>query len=595
MVKNIWKALRVSLLALLTILMLAIVPTFKVSAAPLSAEDVAAIASATTVYITYYDESNDPDTTAAYIRELHEQFEQGKGNYEHSGSGVIIAKKENAIETKEGRGGTEKNYTYYVLTNFHVVKDTDRLLFGIRTYDRKVHAFNLTKPQDPEPDLLTTLIQPFGQYESDGKTLKELDLSLIQFTSSNEYPVAAVPPQTSMPKVGEQLLASGWPIPKDPEKKPGRIRRSSVGKVVDVKLSVASGEEGGYTVTYDPEPKQPRVARGMSGGPVFNMQGEVVGIHGQSYPAIEEKDYAESTGGGRAINIRDFLNKDFSNKKELTFQQSPVAQSLIELGKKNLTSADNMSQQEFNQELNVDTSSIFKDDGRPTKEVFEAMNTLNTLCGVLSAYPDGTLRPNAPLIRGAGVVALNACIDQITTAPPATKEELDSLKQRIKSVEQQIAALKQSNQVSRLALAVANQSFVCNQDSSAPATLANTANGSRTMIRWASQYFTSSGYDPKLRCQQVSARMEKLRQERKLQFITSGVLNQQPVVCAALTQQDAKERRCTGGLILTLEKGDDSRAIVKQLEDAMASNSTLVKQLKLPVNKGYADLREFLD
>jgi hypothetical protein len=580
------------------------VPTSEVSAAPLSDEDVNAIARVTTVYIAPYDEvpeseekpTNEDKETARRRREeatlvqLDNDLDAREKEFYDAGSGVIIARKENVLKTNEGTGGIEKNYTYYVLTNYHVVKDTDNKLFGIRTYDRRLHSFNLgNRPK--EPNLNTYFIETFGHYLPQGE-MEGLDLSLIQFTSSQDYQIAAMPPQGSDPiKPGERLIISGWPTPINPLDV-GRVRRSSMSQVIQLDPNEVKKTTGGYNVQYNPvTEKDFKVAVGMSGGPVFNMKGELVGIHGASYPSVKETpEYLkQSTNGGFAINIQDFRKN--VKQKDLTFQSSPVAPNLIALGKKNPESADQMKKDEK------------ANDPRPEEPDLKAVKDLNDKCGALGKYSDGTLRPDASMVRAAGAVALNTCIDQVTIAPIASKEDLDALKQRLQIIQQQLDATKLPDSTSKpssttdspIALAVANQTFVCNQDPSAPATLANTANGSRTMIRWASQYFTSSGYDPKLRCQQVSARMEKLRQERKLQFITSGVMNQQPVVCAALTQQDAKERRCTGGLILTLEKGDDSRAVVKQLEDAMASNSTLVKQLKLPAHKGYADLREFLD
>lgn len=72
-------------------------------------------------------------------------------------------------------------------------------------------------------------------------------------------------------------------------------------------------------------------------------------------------------------------------------------------------------------------------------------------------------------------------------------------------------------------------------------------------IIWRSQNFTSSGYDPATRCQQVSGRLEGYRRDRVLNKITVGIMNRQRVICTA----SPTNGRCAG-LIYTLRPGTDA-------------------------------------
>lgn len=147
------------------------------------------------------------------------------------GSGVLIAKDQN---------------TYYVLTANHVVKDDDE--YAILTSDKKAHDVDYSKI----------------------RRLPGTDLAVIEFTSEEDYKVANLANSDNITE-GQTVFISGWPNPGTSIKK--RIRQFTSG---EVSARPDEALEGGYQIVYT------NVTRaGMSGAPVFDTSGRVIGIHGQ--------------------------------------------------------------------------------------------------------------------------------------------------------------------------------------------------------------------------------------------------------------------------------------------------------------------------
>ncbi|ABM79592.1 COP23 domain-containing protein [Prochlorococcus marinus] len=106
-------------------------------------------------------------------------------------------------------------------------------------------------------------------------------------------------------------------------------------------------------------------------------------------------------------------------------------------------------------------------------------------------------------------------------------------------------------------------SFYCGQASGAPATLAKTASGkSVPVIRWTSSTFNSAGWDQSKRCQVVSARFEQYRKQGSLQYLTTGRMNGQAVICTATSKGGACE-----GLLYTLKPGQNPTKTLADLLD----------------------------
>jgi len=154
--------------------------------------------------------------------------------------------------------------TYYVATNLHVVAARGSE-YGVRTYDGEVYFV-------PYKNIYT-----FGKQDENTNRIEGFDLAIIQFESQKNYPIAKV--NLGAGSVGEPVFVSGWPDPED--KSPRRDYRFSQGKVTSI-LTVPD-PDGGYGLYYSAATR-----RGMSGGPVFNTYGEVVGIHGRGGTATKQ-------------------------------------------------------------------------------------------------------------------------------------------------------------------------------------------------------------------------------------------------------------------------------------------------------------------
>lgn len=167
---------------------------------------------------------------------------------QNPGSGIIIAKQGN---------------TYTVLTAKHVLATEDT--YQIVTPEGTVYPLN------------------YNQVTK----LPNLDLALAQFTSSENYPVAVMGNSDTTTE-GTGVYISGWPHP-------GEAITQRIFQITSGKLSgrAMGAADEGYELVYT------NVTRsGMSGGPVFDETGVLIGIHGR---AEGEPIYNPETGDTVAV------------------------------------------------------------------------------------------------------------------------------------------------------------------------------------------------------------------------------------------------------------------------------------------------------
>ncbi|QYO62241.1 trypsin-like peptidase domain-containing protein [Leptolyngbya sp. 7M] len=149
-----------------------------------------------------------------------------------SGSGVIIR--------KEGR-------VYTVLTNQHVLEPGAP--YQVQTADGQAHTAELVT----------------------GVNFGENDLALLQFSSDANYTVASLANLSTI-TVGDAIFAAGFPSEAESGQSAGFVFRT--GGQISFELE-EQPLKGGYRIGYTSE-----IEKGMSGGPVLNRQGEVIGING---------------------------------------------------------------------------------------------------------------------------------------------------------------------------------------------------------------------------------------------------------------------------------------------------------------------------
>ncbi|WP_211942242.1 GUN4 domain-containing protein [Cylindrospermopsis raciborskii] len=164
------------------------------------------------------------------------------------GSGVIINKNGN---------------TYTVLTNSHVFQYKGA--FEIITYDgRKYQSNNVTE-------------------------IPNLDLATLQFNSDQEYQVVALGDSNTV-TIGQEVYISGFPSKQD-----FTFRFDGISRILK------KPRDGGYSLVY-----RIGALKGMSGGPILDENGKLVGIHGLTH--------SQSLGDGRGtpeeygIPLQTFLN-----------------------------------------------------------------------------------------------------------------------------------------------------------------------------------------------------------------------------------------------------------------------------------------------
>jgi hypothetical protein len=140
------------------------------------------------------------------------------------------------------------NYT--VITNSHVLHEGSNHL--VQTYDNKVHKAVIRK----------------------NTRLEGYDLALLEFESNADYLVGLLG-KGKILEVGEVVFAAGFPITVDTQRNNGFY--FSVGQISFVADKIL---EGGYQIGYTN-----KIIKGMSGGPVLNTKGKVVGVNGiYAYP-----------------------------------------------------------------------------------------------------------------------------------------------------------------------------------------------------------------------------------------------------------------------------------------------------------------------
>ncbi|MGK7904454.1 MAG: COP23 domain-containing protein [Hormoscilla sp.] len=109
-------------------------------------------------------------------------------------------------------------------------------------------------------------------------------------------------------------------------------------------------------------------------------------------------------------------------------------------------------------------------------------------------------------------------------------------------------------------------SYYCGRDiDGVPATIAKTRRGNIPLIRWKTEYFSSSGWTPSRRCQEVSMRFENYNQQGKLAYITTGEEDGYPIICVAEQKDGPCINKDSGELLLTLRKDDNPNTILVKL------------------------------
>ncbi|RCJ32589.1 hypothetical protein A6769_27320 [Nostoc punctiforme NIES-2108] len=149
---------------------------------------------------------------------------------DNGGSGTLIAK---------------RGQVYVVLTNRHILKAGEN--YRIETPDGRIHIAEVAK----------------------NVNFAQKDLGLLLFRANADYNVASIPTASSN-TVNEEVFAAGFPFD-------SQQLAFTTGKI---SLLSEKAFQGGYQIAYTNN-----IQKGMSGGPILNSRGEVIGINGMlTYP-----------------------------------------------------------------------------------------------------------------------------------------------------------------------------------------------------------------------------------------------------------------------------------------------------------------------
>lgn len=192
------------------------------------------------------------------------------------------------INPEKGGGGSgvifnREGNNYSVLTCIHVINDKkrpgfDRPGLSVRANDGKIYPL--------------TSIKRLG-------TIETSDLAIVTFTSSIEYPTVNLA-NSDQAVIGSQIFVIGYPGIG------GRLNvdRGAMfvsGFVTSRQVKGSRGFEP-YTLRYNAP-----TWGGMSGGPVFDVDGRVIGIHGLGLKEQVASGKPEKTGINAAVPINLFL------------------------------------------------------------------------------------------------------------------------------------------------------------------------------------------------------------------------------------------------------------------------------------------------
>lgn len=174
--------------------------------------------------------------------------------------------------------------TYTVLTNHHVIDGKGS--YRVQTRDKNIHQVNSNQ------------IKP----------LPGVDLAVLEFTSSQKYTVATVGNSDAV-KEGATVYVSGAPVGLQ------GIEKDTVlvpkGEIVGRNSQAEEGYSWIYSNTTHP---------GMSGGPVLDENGRLIGIHGRG----ARDNNNQKAGLNLGIPIKIFTASTVGSSLGLITQNTPI-------------------------------------------------------------------------------------------------------------------------------------------------------------------------------------------------------------------------------------------------------------------------------
>jgi tetratricopeptide (TPR) repeat protein len=172
---------------------------------------------------------------------------------------------------------SRQGQTYFVLTAAHVVATAD------------------------EYDVITPDGQKYKVNYAQVKKLPGVDLAVVPFTSARNYQLAKLG-NSSQVQRGMPTFVAGWPTGGNAITNPTLLFQQGI---VSANSQVTQADGYGLIYTNNTLP-------GMSGGPVLNSQGEVIGVHGKGETersqATQNSNVVLKVGYNLGVPINTFVN-----------------------------------------------------------------------------------------------------------------------------------------------------------------------------------------------------------------------------------------------------------------------------------------------
>jgi Circadian oscillating protein COP23 len=116
----------------------------------------------------------------------------------------------------------------------------------------------------------------------------------------------------------------------------------------------------------------------------------------------------------------------------------------------------------------------------------------------------------------------------------------------------------------------------------------NDENNPKIIIKWVSNAL--AGYPPQKRCNEVSQNFQVYHEMKQLNYVTTGVINRQNVICVAKNKGlDCNRSLPKQGLIFTLKPGQSKEKTLKALIDNQDGEGESLSETK---GRTYVDLRK---
>ncbi|NJK70549.1 MAG: hypothetical protein HC941_32275 [Microcoleus sp. SU_5_3] len=106
--------------------------------------------------------------------------------------------------------------------------------------------------------------------------------------------------------------------------------------------------------------------------------------------------------------------------------------------------------------------------------------------------------------------------------------------------------------------------FFCGISQGKPSTVVRTSRGNQPLIVWNNESFSSSGWTPKRRCEEVSTRFQRFNDNGQLRFMRAGTFNGHKVLCID-SVRGSGNCSSAAAVVLTLPQNSDANQVLEQM------------------------------